>query len=620
MNCSMEHRDKKAVNFCKETELVRERFNQVIDGYKTEWRKQTGMSCLEKKSSEALTKTEDYILNCLENNWRKVDNILKTVDGRYQPNVKSILRGLMQRMRKDRLALLSNDSNTLCPIEPIDCCENLKLREKEIAPVSNSLYNDPHTSSFSKNFHISADCDMARERPCDELNDSCSEDFLFPTNIVPQITKSKALSLELPPFSENSINKVMDKSFKDLDNVDTLNITSPTAIPLQNNQVCYINFSKMWKDDRWSAVRKRLIQRGLMDWNGMYVVFPIYRNEFVIGRGNFGNVEFGLSRTYYGIALKRLTENGFCRSSYDDIQSVLSRFSDLNCENLHKTIAFQDIAGHLFLSSRICEYNLCEYVELVKSNSNEWNIQRKLSLFEQIVKGLTALHLNSPIIVHGNLKPTNVLIDEKGVAKLTEFGLFSSLGLLTFFIYSNGEMVSNDTIRDVNIQQHNAEGITLELVQLLRQMLHHDPIQRPTIGEIHKHIFFWPKQRKREFLLTCIATISNEASLHCPNRPKHSLYNYLETIWRVHNVKACWISQTFINLPCDAIPKEAQPDSPIDLVKFLVKSHNENEDLFCEQGAVFETYSELPFLIYTALKLKEQMIWEIFPDLRAFLV
>lgn len=63
--------------------------------------------------------------------------------------------------------------------------------------------------------------------------------------------------------------------------------------------------------------------------------------------------------------------------------------------------------------------------------------------------------------------------------------LFQSLGLLAFFIYSNG-MVPKDTLKDVKMIENVFYGINLELVQLLQQMLHDDPVQRPTVSEINK--------------------------------------------------------------------------------------------------------------------------------------
>lgn len=101
---------------------------------------------------------------------------------------------------------------------------------------------------------------------------------------------------------------------------------------------------------------------------------------------------------------------------------------------------------------------------------------------------------------------------------------------------------------------------------------------------------------------------------------QYSLSSYLESVWHYQNVKTYWISQVFMNFPCTAISKGARHDSPIDLLKFLVKSKEEYPYLFCEPSVVLETYPDLPFLIYSALKFKEQMAWETFNNLRPFLV
>ncbi len=136
-----------------------------------------------------------------------------------------------------------------------------------------------------------------------------------------------------------------------------------------------------------------------------------------------------------------------------------------------------------------------------------------------------------------------------------------------------------------------------------------------------RHIYFWPKERKWQFLLACIGTISYESSLEYSIRQQYSLCNYLETIWHHQQVKTHWISQMFMNFPCTAISKGARADSPIDLLKFLVASRDEYPYLFCEQtSVVLETYPDLPFLIYSALKFKEQVSWKTFPHLRGYLV
>lgn len=54
-----------------------------------------------------------------------------------------------------------------------------------------------------------------------------------------------------------------------------------------------------------------------------------------------------------------------------------------------------------------------------------------------------------------------------------------SLGLLALFIYSNGVIPKE-------VKENVFQCINLELVQLLQQMLHNDPVVRPTVSEINK--------------------------------------------------------------------------------------------------------------------------------------
>ncbi|KIM24648.1 hypothetical protein M408DRAFT_229729 [Serendipita vermifera MAFF 305830] len=56
-------------------------------------------------------------------------------------------------------------------------------------------------------------------------------------------------------------------------------------------------------------------------------------------------------------------------------------------------------------------------------HGNSMEIKGRIILWKDVVAGVSYLHSFDPVLVHGDLKPMNVLIDEAGCAQLCDFGL-----------------------------------------------------------------------------------------------------------------------------------------------------------------------------------------------------
>lgn len=56
-----------------------------------------------------------------------------------------------------------------------------------------------------------------------------------------------------------------------------------------------------------------------------------------------------------------------------------------------------------------------------KSRPLDW--QHRIRIVVEICSALIFVHANDPCIVHGNLRPTNVLLDAKFVSKISDFGV-----------------------------------------------------------------------------------------------------------------------------------------------------------------------------------------------------
>lgn len=107
---------------------------------------------------------------------------------------------------------------------------------------------------------------------------------------------------------------------------------------------------------------------------------------------------------------------------------------------------------------------LKDYVSDPNSGFHEFSFKEKLELFIDICKGVEQAHLQSSQVIHGDIKPENILIDKDGVPKLTDFGISSSAGSQS--VGSSGVIYSSINIIEGNPAKVQDDIYSLGMVLL----------------------------------------------------------------------------------------------------------------------------------------------------------
>ncbi|KZV43150.1 hypothetical protein F511_07965 [Dorcoceras hygrometricum] len=137
-----------------------------------------------------------------------------------------------------------------------------------------------------------------------------------------------------------------------------------------------------------------------------------------LGEGGFGSVYEGTLKDGERIAVKCLDGVGQIKKSFlAEVESIGS----IHHVNLVRLIGFcADKSHRLLVYEYMCNGSLDRWI--YTPTSLDWNLRRRIIL--DIAKGLAYLHEDCrQKIIHLDIKPQNILLDENFNAKLSDFGL-----------------------------------------------------------------------------------------------------------------------------------------------------------------------------------------------------